>query len=105
MKHFITASSNSRTGPQAASRIHHQSLIGQCETVPLLKRRRGSSLTPALLPPEFMTIDEAAEYWRCSRRKVERKLRDAKIPKFKDGHRTLLRIRDVRDHARKMRQK
>jgi excisionase family DNA binding protein len=72
---------------------------------PILKRKRGSSIEPVTLKPEYMTIDEAADFWRCSRRKVERKLRAKEIPKFKDGHRTLLRISDVRDHARKMRQK
>ena len=70
-----------------------------------LKRRRGSGLKAVKLQSEFVTIDETAEFWRCSRRKVERKLAAKVIPKFKDGHRTLLRIRDVKAHARRMRQK
>ncbi len=74
-------------------------------TIPILKRRRGSLIKRVELKPEFVTIDEAAEHWRCSRRKVERKLKKKEIPKFKDGHRTLLRIKDVRAHSRKMRQK
>lgn len=72
---------------------------------PMLKRRRGSSIKHTDQKSEFITIEEAAELWRCSRRKVERKLKARVIPKFKDGHRTLLRIKDVRAHSRKMRQK
>jgi excisionase family DNA binding protein len=72
---------------------------------PPLKRKRGSSIKKIDIPPEFMTIDEAAEFWRCHRRKVERKLKKKEIQKYKDGHRTLLKVADVRAHSRAMRQK
>lgn len=96
--------SDRRAGPQQNHSMRRSMDIDFSKPPAIKKRKRGSLLKQIEMAPEFMTIDEAATFWRCSRRKVERKLKAKKIPKYKDGHRTLLRIKDVRAHARRMRQ-
>lgn len=53
----------------------------------------------------FWTIPELATQWRCSRRHIERLLRDKKLPKNKNGRRTLIRKSDASKYAQKMREK
>ena len=44
---------------------------------------------------EFLTIPETAELLRCSRQRVDDLLSQRRLPRVKDGSRTLLRRADV----------
>jgi excisionase family DNA binding protein len=45
--------------------------------------------------PEFLTIPEAAELMRCSRQRIDDLLSARRLPRIKDGARTLIRRSDL----------
>jgi excisionase family DNA binding protein len=50
---------------------------------------------PLAAVSEFLTIPETAELLRCSRQRVDDLLSQRRLPRVKDGSRTLLRRADV----------
>ncbi|MBD0328584.1 MAG: helix-turn-helix domain-containing protein [Thermoleophilia bacterium] len=45
--------------------------------------------------PEFLTVPETAELLRCSRQRVDNLLSAGRLPRVKDGGRTLIRRADL----------
>ena len=49
---------------------------------------------PASLP-EYLTVEEAADYMRCRRQRVYDLLSSRRLPRHKDGRRVLLRRSEI----------
>lgn len=54
----------------------------------------GRANVPASLP-EFLNVDETAEYLRCNRQRVYDLLSSRRLPRCKDGARVLVRRTDL----------
>lgn len=47
------------------------------------------------MPPQLLTLDEAAKVLRISRRSVQRLVEACKLPRCAVGRRTLFRVSDI----------
>jgi excisionase family DNA binding protein len=75
------------------------------DSTALLFRKLPAPRTPWPPGSVYVTIAEAAQFLRCGRRNIERKLETGELPKHKDGRRTLIKRTDLLAYARKMRVK
>lgn len=59
-----------------------------------LMAEQGRLAEPATVS-EFMTVEEAADYLRCSRQRVYDLVSSRRLPKYRDGTRVLLKRSDI----------